>query len=111
MKCFISRYIIDKRLIEPKLYICKFYKKKIYEWDRLFLKLRKEFYDATVIGGLSEILANEGVEVENLNYFYKRFLQISQLKVVEIQDIKKHPNSDRLNLVNRIFNYKLFLLK
>ena len=88
----------DKLTIEEK--------EKIYKWDRLFLKLRKELYDATVIGGTSEILNNEGIEVEDLNYFYKKFLQILQLKVVEIKEIKKHPNSDRLNLCTVFDGYQ-----
>jgi phenylalanyl-tRNA synthetase beta subunit len=73
-------------------------KEKIYQWDRLFLKLRKQLYDASVVGGVCEILNNEGIEVEDLNYFYKKFLQIIQFKIVEIKEIKKHPNSNRLNL-------------
>ncbi len=72
--------------------------KKIREWNELFSKLEKELNSATAIGGISEILNNEGIEVEDLNYFYKKFLQIIQLKIVEIKNIVKHPNSDRLNL-------------
>lgn len=73
-------------------------RKKIQEWDSLFLKLRKKLYDATVIGGTCNILDSEGVECDIMNYFDKHFLQILQLKVVEIREIRKHPNSDRLNL-------------
>ncbi len=71
---------------------------KIKKWIELFLLLQKKLEDTSAIGGICKILNAEGIEVEDLNHWYRKFIQIIQLRIVEIVEIKKHPNSDRLNL-------------
>ena len=94
-------------------------------WLELFNKLIEILNQAKSIYGFAHVLEKTGIEVEKMSDALTKLYQLTQLKIVEITKVEKHPQADKLNIctifdgqetkqvvcggenVNHIFNNKL----
>jgi phenylalanyl-tRNA synthetase beta chain len=80
------------------------------ESDLLILQKLKDLKyalnEAKAIQGFAYVLEKLGIEVEEISNKLQKFFQISQLTVVEINAIEKHPNADSLNICTIFDGYE-----